>query len=167
MWSSAVPLITNSALGQFDPVIVSSNSPQAAIVAATLDAARASQPGQHFRDPADILATPELSVASPWLDTNGVATLLSTINDEACEALPSQLLPLLRPDSTSTVTLSGGTLQVQFTGADGYAYAVQTSSNLLDWTTISTNYPANGSFNFMDTSPHGSPRRFYRSVLQP
>ena len=169
-WSSlldGMTVLTNSAHGQFDPVIVSSNSPQAAIVAAALDAARASQPGQHFRDPADILATSELSLASPWLDTNGVATLLSTINDEACEALPSQLLPLLRPDSTSTVTLSGGTLQVQFTGADGYAYAVQTSSNLLDWTTISTNYPANGSFNFMDTPPHGSPRRFYRSVLQP
>ena len=169
-WSSlldGMTVLTNSALGQFDPVIVSSNSPQAAIVAATLDAARASQPGQHFRDPADILATPELSVASPWLDTNGVATLLSIMNDEACEALPSQLLPLLRPDSTSTVTLGGGTLQVQFTGTDGYAYAVQTSSNLLDWTTISTNYPGNGSFNFMDALTPDSRRRFYRSVLQP
>jgi hypothetical protein len=169
-WSSlldGMTVLTNSAPGQFDPVIVFSNSPQAAFVAAALDAARASQPGQHFRDPADILATSELSLASPWLDTNGVATLLSTINDEACEALPSQLLPLLRPDSTSTVTLSGGTLQVQFTGADGYAYAVQTSSNLLDWTTIRTNYPANGSFNFLDTPPPGSPRRFYRSILGP
>jgi len=101
------------------------------------------------------------------LDTNGVATLLSIMNDEACEALPSQLLLLLRPDSTSTVTLGGGTLQVQFTGADGYAYAVQTSSNLLDWTTISTNYPGNGSFNFMDALTPDSRRRFYRSVLQP
>jgi hypothetical protein len=169
-WSTlldGMTVLTNSAPGQFDPVIVSSNSPQAAIVAAALDTARASQPGQRFHDPADILATPELSLASPWLDTNGVATLLSIMNDEACEALPSQLLPLLRPDSTSTVTLGGGTLQVQFTGADGYAYAVQTSSNLLDWTTISTNYPGNGSFNFMDALTPDSRRRFYRSVLQP
>jgi hypothetical protein len=169
-WSSlldGMTVLTNSAPGQFDPIIVSSNSPQAASVAAALDAARASQPGQHFRDPADILATPELSLASPWLDTNGVATLRSTMNDEVCEALPSRLLPILRPDSTSTVTLSGGNLQIQFTGADGYAYTVQTSLNLLDWTTISTNYPANGSFNFLDTPSPGSSRRFYRSILQP
>jgi len=169
-WSSlldAMTVLTNSAPGQFDLVIVSSNSPQAAIVAAALDAARASRPGQSFHDPAEILAIPELSLSSPWLDTNGLAQLHSTVNDEACEALPSQLLPLLRPDSTTAVSLSGGTLQVQFSGADGFAYAVQTSSNLLNWTTISTNYPANGYFNFHDTPASGSPRRFYRSVLWP
>jgi hypothetical protein len=160
-------VLTNSAQLQFDPVIVSSNSPQAATVAAALDAARISRPGQRFRDLAEILATPELSLASPWLDPSGANQLISTMNDEACEALPSQLLPLLRPDSTSTVSQSGGTLQVQFTGAGGFAYAMQTSSNLLDWTAVSTNYPANGSFNFMEALPLGSPRRFYRSILQP
>jgi hypothetical protein len=74
---------------------------------------------------------------------------------------------LLRTDSTSTVSQTGGAVQVQFTGADAFAYAVQTSSNLLDWTTVSTNYPVNGSFNFMEAQPPGSPRRFYRSILQP
>ncbi len=43
-----------------------------------------------------------------------------------------RVLPLLRPDSTTSITLRGYTLQVQFTGAEGFAYAVQTSSNLLD-----------------------------------
>jgi hypothetical protein len=160
-------VLTNTDFGQYDPVIVSSNSPQAATVAAALDTGRASRPGHYFHDLAEILATPELSLASPWLNTNGAAQFNSTMNDEACEALPSQLLPLLRPDSTSSVSQNGGTLQVQFTGADAYAYAVQTSSNLLDWTAISTNYPANGFFNFVDTPPPGSPRRFYRSILQP
>ena len=160
-------VLTNTDVGQFDPVIVSSNSPQVAIVAAALDSARVSRPGQRFRDLAELLAIPELSLASPWLDTNGVAQFYPSINDEACEALPSQLLPLLRPDSTSSVSQNGGTLRVQFTGADAYAYAVQTSSNLLDWTTISTNYPANGFFNFVDTPPPGAARRFYRSILQP
>jgi hypothetical protein len=74
---------------------------------------------------------------------------------------------LLRPDSIGSVRQSGGTLQVQFTGADGYAYAMQTSSNLLIWTPVTTNHPVNGSFNFLDTPPPGSPRRFYRSVLWP
>ena len=160
-------VLTNTDLGQFDPVIVSSNSPQAAIVAAALDAFRSSQPNGTFRSIGDLLAIPELSVASPWLDTNGVAQLYSSMNDEACEAIPSQLLPLLRPDSIGFASQIGGTLQVQFTGADGYAYVVQTSSNLAAWTAVSTNYPANGSFNFVETPPPGSPRRFYRSVLQP
>ncbi len=169
-WSSlldGMTVLTNSAPGQFDPVIVSSNSPQAATVAAALDAARASRPGQRFRSLAEILATPELSLASPWLNLSGTYQFFSTMNDQACEALSSQLLTLLRPDSTSSVSQTGGAVQVQFSGADGFAYAVQTSSNLLDWTTVSTNYPFNGSFNFTDALPPGSPRHFYRSILQP
>ena len=110
---------------------------------------------------------PELSIASPWLDTNGVAYLASSMNDAACEAIPAQLLTLLRPDSLGTVSQAGGMLQLQFSGSDGYAYVVQTSSNLLNWTPVSTNYPANGAFNFTNNPPPGSPRRFYRLALLP
>jgi hypothetical protein len=160
-------VLTNSAPGQFDPIIISSNSPQAATVAASLDRARSTRPGQRFGDVADILAVLELSIASPWLDTNGVAYLASSMNDEACEAIPAQLLTLLRPDSLGAASEAGGMLQLQFSGSDGYAYVVQTSSNLLDWIPVSTNYPANGAFNFVDNPPPGSPRRFYRSALLP
>ena len=159
--------LTNSAPLEFDPVVISSNSPQAATVAAALDTARSSRPGQRFRDVADILAVPELSVASPWLDPSGVAQLQSSMDDEASEAIPSQLLTLLRPDSIGSVSQAGGTLQVQFSGSDGYAYVVQTSSNLLNWTAVSTNYPANGVFTFEDTPSPASPRRFYRSMMLP
>ena len=169
-WSGlldGLTVLTNSASLEFDPVIVSSNSPQAATVASALDAARSSRPGQRFGDVADILAVPELSVASPWLDTNGMFVLVSSVNDQACEAIPAQLLTLLRPDSLGAVNQAGGTLQVRFSGSDGYAYVVQTSSNLLDWTPVSTNYPANGAFDFSDNRPPGSARRFYRSALLP
>ena len=47
------------------------------------------------------------------------------------------------------------------------AYAVQASSNLEDWATLGTNYPAYGAFNFVVTPPLGVPCRFYRSVLLP
>ena len=160
-------VLTNTAFEELDPVIMSSNSPQAATIAAALDTLRSSQPGQYFRDPGDILATPELSMASPWLNLSSAYDAEWTLTDEAYEAIPSQLLPLLRSDSIGSVSQSGGTFQVQFTGADGYAYAVQTSSNLRDWTAVSTNYPANGSFNFADTPPPGALRRFYRSLLWP
>ena len=163
----AMTVLTNTAPGQFDPVIMTSNSPQAATIAAALDTARSSRPGHYFRDPGDILATPDLSLASPWLDPSGAAQVVSSMNDEACEAIPSQLLPALRPDSIGAVSQSGGTLQVQFSGADGYAYAVQTSSNLLGWTSVSTNRPTNGAFGFAEPLGPGSPRRFYRSALLP
>jgi hypothetical protein len=37
---------------------------------------------------------------------------------------------------------------------------------LHDWTTLSTNYPANSSFSFVDLLPAGAACRFYRSVLR-
>jgi len=152
---------------EFAAVIMSSNSPQASAIAAALVAAGASQPGQYFQNVGDILAVPELSTASPWLNLSSTAQLEYGLSDQAYEAIPSQLLPLLRPDSIGSISQSGGAFQVQFTGADGYAYVVQTSSNLLNWTAVTTNYPVGGSFNFVDTLPPGSPRRFYRSLLWP
>ena len=74
---------------------------------------------------------------------------------------------ILRPDSTAAVSQSGGILTVQFSGPDGYAYAVQTSSNLLDWASIRTNCPINGVFGFAEPLAPGFVRRFYRSVLLP
>jgi hypothetical protein len=152
---------------QFASVIMASNSPQASTIAAALVAARASQPDQRFQDIGDILAAPELSAASPWLNLSGSAQTRWGLTDEAYEAIPSQLLPLLRPDSVGSVSQTGGVLQFQFSGSDGYAYAVQSSLNLLDWTTVSTSYPTNGYINFGDTLPSGSPRRYYRSLLLP
>jgi hypothetical protein len=160
-------VLTNTDFGQFDSITMSSSSPQAATIAAALDTMRSAQPNRTFRNIGDLLAIPELSTGSPWLDLSGAAQLYSSMTDEAYEAIPSQILPLLRPDSIGAVSQSSGTLQVQFTGLDGYAYVVQTSSNLSDWTALSTNYPVNGSFDFVDTPPPGSPRRFYRSVLWP
>jgi hypothetical protein len=49
----------------------------------------------------DLLAVPELTVASPFLNTNGTATLAnSALNDAAYERLPQQILGLLKCDHT-------------------------------------------------------------------
>jgi len=66
---------------------------------------------------------------------------------------------------SSDSTVPGGS-QLQFTGFDGYAYAVECSTNLVHWTTVSTNYPTNGVFIFTDGVAAGG-QRYYRSVLQP
>ena len=154
-------VLTNPVWGELDQVVLSSSSPQAGAIAAALLATRSSQPGQVFLDPSGILATPELSVNSPWLSSS------NTPNDQAFEILPSQLLAKLRPDSIGSVSSGGGQVQLQFTGFDGYPYAIQVSSNLVDWTSVSTNYPSQGIFQFLDMPPRDLPQRFYRSVLLP
>lgn len=162
-------VLTNTGTLQFDTLVMSSNSPQAATIGSALDAMRWSQPNQYFRDVGDILATPELTTASPWLNLTSPAQ--SGITDEAYEKIPSQLLLLLRPDSVGSITLTestnGITSHVQFSGIDGYAYGVQVSSNLSDWATVSTNYPNDGAFGFTDGAAQNSSPRFYRSVLLP
>jgi hypothetical protein len=155
------------AVAQFDLITVSSNSPQAAVVAEAILGLRASQPGQHFRRLGDILATPELSVASPWLNLASTTQLQKGITDEAYEKMPAQLLPLLRADSLGSLIQAGGVSRIQFTGYDDYPYTVQLSSNLVDWASVSTNYPTNGVFEFVETLSPGFEPRFYRSVLLP
>lgn len=158
-------VLTNTGSSQFDTLVMSSNSPQAATIASALEAARASQPDQYFRAVGDILATPELTMASPWLNLSNAA--LSGITDEAYEKIPAQLLPLLRPDSVGFVTKASGGLHVRFSGIDGCAYGVQVSTNLFDWATVSTNYPTNGFFDYGESPLERFSSRFCRSVLLP
>jgi hypothetical protein len=160
-------VLTNDSFEQLDAAVMSSNSPQAAAIAAGLDAARRSGRGGYFCGIGDILATPALSDASPWLDTRD-SDLTWTLTDEAYEMIPSQLLPLLRPDSIGSVVSSANPVQIQFTGLDAWHYAVETSSNLVDWVAVSTNYyPSNGIFTFTEAAPASSAARFYRSILLP
>jgi hypothetical protein len=146
---------------------MTSNSPQATVIANALVTKAASQPDHFFHSVGDIFATPELSTSSPWLNTTSNFQLRFGLTDAAYETIPSQLLALLRPDSIATILQTSPSLIIQFTGADGYAYVIQTSSNLLDWTTISTNYPINGVFTFSDGLAALSAPRFYRSALLP
>ena len=144
---------------------MTSNSPQAAVIMGAIAQTRLAQPGQRFRDMGSILATPALSTASPWLNQSSVDLIMYGISDEAYEAIPNQLLLRLRPDSFGWAGSTNGQLNIQFSGYDGYAYAVGVSSNLVDWALVNTNYPSNGVFNFLEVP--GPRFRFYRSVLLP
>ncbi|MCX6892473.1 MAG: hypothetical protein WCL11_20075 [Verrucomicrobiota bacterium] len=167
-WQGALDgmmVLTNAELGQFETLLMSSNSPQAAAIATALNTRQAGQPGHCFHDPGDLLCAPELSVVSPWLDTS--LGPQAPISDVAYEAIPAQLLPLLRPDSVGAIIQNGGTLRLQFSGLDGLAYAVQVSPDMQSWTTLSTNYPVGGVFSFVDSQTPVAPCRFYRSVILP
>ena len=60
--------LTNAAPGEFDAILVSSNSPQASIIADAVHAARNGQPNGFFRDAGDILSVSQLTTASPFLN---------------------------------------------------------------------------------------------------
>ena len=145
---------------EIDPVLISSNSPRAVLIAAALESVRAAEPGQMFADVGDILATPQLAEQSPFINEANT----NNLTDAACEIIPSQLLSLLRTDSIGSIALMNSQPVVQFTGYDGHPYAIQASSDLVNWTSISTNFPVGGVITF--TSPGmQNANQFYRSVL--
>ena len=146
---------------QFTTIAISSNSTQAATIASAIESTRGALPLQLFTDKGDIFSVPQLSDASPYLNVD-LAQVQHGISDQAYEAIPSQLLPLLRTDSIGSVT-NNGQMVIQFTGDDGHVYAVQTSCDLAHWTSISTNCPINGVFTYTNTV--AANKQFYRTVF--
>lgn len=149
---------------QFDSLTVSSNSTQAGDLVASIFNTRSNQ-GGGFRSLGDLLASPALSTASPWLNQGSSVQLKRGLTDEAYECLPAQLLSRLRPDSVGELSVTATGCQLQFTGWDAWTYVVETSSNLVNWIPVSTNHPVNGVFGL---APVPNPlRAFYRSRLLP
>jgi hypothetical protein len=144
----------------FDALMISSNAPQAAVIASAIQALH---PGQPFREIGEVLAVPQLSGVSPYLNWSDSDQTKYAINDEAYEKLPSQLLPLLRADSIGSLAASNGSNQIQFTGYDNHSYAIEVSSDLKLWSPISTNSPVNGVI--LLNLPIASTQQFYRSCL--
>jgi hypothetical protein len=169
---NGIIVITNSGIAlpgrtlEFNEVVMTSNSPQAASIAGDINLSRISQPSQRFEYPGGVFATPALSCGSPWLNLDSLHLRFGA-TDEAYEMVPSQLLPMLRLDSIGSTIRSGNQLTVRFTGCDDYLYVVQVSSNLTDWISIHTNRPVDGILAHTDTLAPGSTRRFYRSLLVP
>lgn len=147
---------------------VSSNDAGVASIVSAIASARAALPGGIFTNIGQLLAVPQLSQQSPYLNWNDPYQPLYGINDQAYEAIPSQLLPQLRTDSVGTLMVTNGKRVLQFSGYDGFPYVVQQSADLVHWTAAGTNTPVNGSFSV--TLPVSGPTNsggamFYRSVV--
>ena len=151
--------------------IISSNSPEAAAIVQGIFSTRANPtvfPNQTFPRLGDVLASPSLTEQSPFLNTNNLQSYSAGgLSDEVFESLPSQLLPLLREDFFGALIQTNNQSLLQFTGNDFCTYAVEASSNLMDWTILGIHSPLNGVFIFTDMTPLNTGQRFYRSVLLP
>ena len=155
-------IIVSRAGPEFATLTISSNSSQASEIASAIESARTALPGQVFATPGNIFAVLQLSADSPFLNVD-TAQMDYGISDEAYEAIPDQLLPLLRVDSIGSMTTANGNVIIQFTGDDNHDYAVQSSANLVNWTTISTNCPVNGLITVTNAATGNT--QFYRTVL--
>ncbi|HEX9046510.1 MAG TPA: hypothetical protein VF988_05740, partial [Verrucomicrobiae bacterium] len=171
VFSNSAPLVFASSPLTFDTYVMDGNSSQAATVASGIAQARGRQSNLNFHSIGDVLATPELSRNSPFLNLGSPVIGQQQMNFGICdweyEAIPSQLLPLLRPDSFGVITIANGGGKVSFSGADGYAYLIQSSTNLIDWRTLSTNFPTAGSLAVPITWDTNTAGCFYRAVLLP
>jgi hypothetical protein len=131
-WSAAlsgVLVITNTPEGllstNVQPAGVYSTSdpvwpPIVRIVNALNIARYNSNPRHVFGRLSDVLATPELTMASPFLNTNNTATRLNNgLNDAAYERLPQQISGLLKADSVPRFVIYafGQTLKPESTRA--------------------------------------------------
>jgi hypothetical protein len=158
-WTNSSPYAT------YTPIVLSSNSPAVAALVNAIASTRASQPGQLFQDVGDLFATPALTVQSPFLDWSDASQQRYGISDAAYEQIPAQMLAFLGADSLGALVSATGGWTVQFTGGAGHRYALQTSADLIHWTTLSTNSPVNGRFNAVLPAPPSGPAQFYRSLL--
>ena len=120
-----------------------------------------------FESIGDILSTPLLTEQSPFLNWNNANQQQNGISDEVYEAIPAQLFPLLRPDSVGKLIQTTGGWNIQFSGSDGFDYALQISTNLVTWYSVSTNHPVQTHFNVPIPAEPNSPGQFYRSLLLP
>jgi hypothetical protein len=150
--------VTNSTPAEFQDI--SSDSPQASVITSAIQSQRMNEPTGNFVNLGDILATPQLSVQSPYLNLSS-----NNITDEEYEAIPSQLLSLLRVDSIGSTALVNGQVVFQFSGYDNEAYYMESSPDLVNWTIISTNIPVNGVITITNSPPVSGEAQYYRTVL--
>ena len=118
-----------------------------------------------------ILASTNLMNWQP-IFTNNVPPGLLNFTDYDSTNYPARFYRMTWPVPDQPPQLSApgmvgpGTFQMHVAGEPGLPWAVQISSNLVDWTPVFTNQPG-GAMDFVDAGINNSAGRFYRAWLVP
>jgi len=100
-------------------------------------------------------------------DAGGYDCVVSNVNGVLASSIATLTVKALTQPSVTAVALDGGQLAMTVAGDIGPDYAVQASTNLVDWQTIfTTNSPATP-FNFADPDTGIYSARFYRIAVGP
>lgn len=79
------------------------------------------------------------------------------------------LLALVAPAAAqfSSIALTDGAVQISFTGDAYWTYTIETSTNLMSWSTLTNLASPTGEFNFTAGSVTNAPQQFYRARVGP
>ena len=163
-----VSISTNSRQYVLKEMQIQANTPQLAQIINDIEKTRNQFPQHLFMSVGDLLATPSLTVSSPYLDLNNKASRY--IPDEAYEYLPQQLLSHLRfglPDILIAQTrLIPEGFQFGWTSLSGQRFEVEQSIDLKSWSPASGKIISEDSqYTYKESGSQGqtgSPTRFYR-----
>ena len=153
-----------SSPNSFDTLVMTSNSPPAAVLTDALSRARALQPSRRFNGWVDFFQVPELSLNSPWFgETDDIQRQLA-ISDAAYEAIPNQLLARLRTqDSAGTISRDSSRLRLHFNLWPGYDYQLQSSTDLVNWSDVTASASVTDLDLLVEVAvDRGALRAFYR-----
>jgi hypothetical protein len=151
----APPVITPGG-GAFIPsVTVTLQGPDTnAVLYYTLDGTLPTTNSFHYTSP--VLLTNSLTLSANAFETG--------FNNSIAASALFTVLPGI--SFTSAGFSANGAFQLGVSGLPGDSYVLQASTNLIDWTSISTNQIFSNPFNLSDSNASNFPQRFYR-VLEP
>ena len=102
------------------------------------------------------------SVSGAYTNTATVSGPVTDINQANNSASVSILV---QPEGQFDGSFSGGDFHLTINAPGGTQYAIQTSTNLTDWTYLTTNIvPVNGVLSITDSNTPSFKQRFYRAV---
>ena len=110
-----------------------------------------------------------LTVISPQtINAGNYSVVLSNFMGSVTSAIAAlTIIPPLPAHFQSATLLPDGTLQLIFNGDSAWSYTVETSTNLVSWTTLTNLTSASGIFNVTTGAVTNNPCRFYRARSGP
>ena len=163
--SNSTPSFSRTPPTVFETNTIDSNSPQVQLLVDGITRTKSNRSPPYFIRTGDLLATPELTTASPWLDFSDEVARWFTLSDEALEIIPEQLLPLLRSDPILSLRWVDGQFHAQAMAFPGYWYALENSSDLHCWKVLATQFAQGEMFQFSEALDAGGGAGFYRLRL--
>jgi len=147
--------ITNSASDADVPAQTLTFSLASAPVGATID----SNTGLFSWRPA-ITQSPSAPTIAVVVSDNGIPPMSATQSFVATVNRPA-------PPNLTAASLTGNRIGFQISGDQGPDYIIQTSTNLIIWSTLATLTPATLPFSWFDTNFAALPASYYRVMLGP
>jgi len=110
--------------------------------------------------------TNSLPYSAPFTLTNSVTVTASAFETNFNNSVAASALFLVQPLYFTSAGFTNNVFQLELSGASGSNYVLQATTNLINWTPISTNMATTNLINLFDTGSSNFPYRFYRVVQQ-